>query len=254
MKAGGLDMIAVYIFWIHHEEVEGQWTFQGRRNVSEFFHLAQEVGLKAMARIGPWDHGECRNGGHPDWLLQKKIPLRSNNTAYMGYVEKFYAQLSIQLKGMFWKDGGPIVAVQVDNETKDWRYLLALRDLAIQVGMVPPTFTKTGWPSPDKGYPSDYPMLPFFGGYPDTFWGGGMAPHAQSGSYFFGNSPSAAIARKMPVYFEGTAATMANTEAGGEVGGGRRGGRRDSSARSPWSEGAGAAEAGQHGAKGLPMA
>jgi hypothetical protein len=22
-----------------------------------------------MMRIGPWDHGECRNGGHPDWVL-----------------------------------------------------------------------------------------------------------------------------------------------------------------------------------------
>jgi beta-galactosidase GanA len=115
MKAGGLDMVAVYIFWIHHEEIEGKFTFAGRRNVSQFFHLANEVGLKVLARVGPWDHGECRNGGHPDWLLAKRIPLRTNSTAYMGYVEKFYAQLALQLKGMFWKDGGPIVAVQVDN-------------------------------------------------------------------------------------------------------------------------------------------
>jgi hypothetical protein len=135
MKAGGLDMIAVYVFWIHHEEVEGQWTFGGRRNVSHFFHLAQEVGLKVMARVGPWDHGECRNGGHPDWLLAKKIPLRTNDTAYMGYVEKFYAQLSMQLKGMFWKDGGPIIAVQIDNETRDWEYLLALKDVAVKVSI-----------------------------------------------------------------------------------------------------------------------
>ena len=74
MKAGGLNAIAVYIFWIHHEEIEQQFAFTGRRNVRKFFELVHEVGLKALLRAGPWDHGECRNGGHPDWLLQVTIP------------------------------------------------------------------------------------------------------------------------------------------------------------------------------------
>src|SRR5690348_11144376 len=25
MKAGGIDIVATYVFWIHHEEVEGEW-------------------------------------------------------------------------------------------------------------------------------------------------------------------------------------------------------------------------------------
>ena len=29
MKAGGLDMIAVYVFWIHHEESRGVFNFTG---------------------------------------------------------------------------------------------------------------------------------------------------------------------------------------------------------------------------------
>ena len=85
MKAGGLDMVAVYVFWIHHEELEGEWTFDGRRAIGQFTKLVKEVGgLKMLLRAGPWCHGEARNGGHPDWLLHKakeqKFGLRANNT------------------------------------------------------------------------------------------------------------------------------------------------------------------------------
>ena len=48
-----------------------------------------------------------------------------------------YAALAGELKGLFFKDGGPIWGVQVDNETPDWHYLLALRDAALAVGMTP---------------------------------------------------------------------------------------------------------------------
>jgi len=68
-------------------------------------------------RIGPWDHGECRNGGHPDWVLSAKCgKLRSSDPKYLGCVEGWYTALAAQLKGLYWKDGGPIVISQVDNE------------------------------------------------------------------------------------------------------------------------------------------
>ena len=195
MKAGGLDMVSVYVFWGHHEEVEGAFDFSGRRDVRRFFATAAEVGLKAMARVGPWCHGEARNGGHPDWLLAKAaaqhFKLRANNTAYMGYVGGWYAALAAQLKGAMHGEGGAVVAVQIDNETSDWRFVLALRDLARAAGLSePPLFAKTGWPNPAAGYPADYPMLPYFGGYPDNFWNNAMAENPSSGSYLFGKGPS----------------------------------------------------------------
>lgn len=62
------------------------------------------------------------------------------------------------------QNGGPVVAVQVDNETSDWKYLLALKQLAEQVnstlvpltntwqlGMLPAYYAKTGWPGPGPG-------------------------------------------------------------------------------------------------------
>ena len=52
------------------------------------------------------------------------------------------------------------MSAQVDNETSDWKYLLALRTLAIGLGIRPAFFVKTGWPAPAAGYPVQYPMLP----------------------------------------------------------------------------------------------
>lgn len=71
MKAAGLDIISTYIFWIHHEETEGAFSWEGNLNLGEFIDLCHEKGLEVSLRIGPWAHGECRNGGFPDWLLSK---------------------------------------------------------------------------------------------------------------------------------------------------------------------------------------
>src|SRR5258708_3618962 len=69
MKAGGIDIVASYVFWIHHEEIEGQWDWSGSRDLRRFVELAHEVGLKVIMRVGPWCHGEVRNGGLPDWIV-----------------------------------------------------------------------------------------------------------------------------------------------------------------------------------------
>ena len=166
IRAGGLDVISVYAFWIHHEEEKGTFNWSGRRNISAFLDIANELGLKVLLRMGPWDHGECRNGGHPDWVLNSCGHLRSTDPKYLACVEGWYEALAQQLLGQMWKDGGPIIAVQVDNESRDWKYLLALKMLAEKIGIYPPFFTKTGWPKPNPDYPADYPMLPYYGGYP----------------------------------------------------------------------------------------
>lgn len=52
---------------------------------------------------------------------------------------------------------------KVDNETTDWKYLLALKALALECGMYPAAFTKTGWPQPGPGCPKDLALIPYFG-------------------------------------------------------------------------------------------
>ena len=71
MKAGGVDIISAYVIWIHHEEIENQYDFSGDRNLREFVKSIKDCNSKMLLRIGPWIHGETRNGGFPDWLLKK---------------------------------------------------------------------------------------------------------------------------------------------------------------------------------------
>jgi hypothetical protein len=173
MKAGGVQVVATYIFWIHHEEIEGQFDWTGQRDLRHFVELCKKNGLYVYLRIGPWDHGEARNGGFPDWLLEKKIPLRRNDAEYLKYVSRFYGQIGSQIKGLLWQDGGPILGTQIENEYgltgpgAGAEHLAELKRLAIAAGIDPPLFSVTGWPGHD--YPV-HEVIPVSGGYPDDFW------------------------------------------------------------------------------------
>ena len=117
IKAGGIDIVATYVFWIHHEEVEGQWDWSGRRNLREFVRLAGEVGLKVVVRCGPWCHGEVRNGGLPDWTLNRGgWRVRSQEAGYLDRVRVLYGRIAQQLAGQLWKDGGSVIGIKLDNE------------------------------------------------------------------------------------------------------------------------------------------
>ncbi len=187
MKAGGIHIVSTYIFWIHHEEVEGQFDWSGQRDLRRFVELAAKNGLYVWVRVGPWDHGEVRNGGLPDWL-PAKTKVRQNDPAYLRYVARFYGEIGRQLKGLYWKDGGPIVGVQIENEYhshgpgKGEEHILTLRRMAREAGIDAPFYTVTGWDNADV--PSR-DVVPVFGGYPDGFWYRQLAELAPSPHYFF---------------------------------------------------------------------
>ena len=171
MKAGGIDIVATYIFWIHHEEVEGQFDWSGRRDLRRFVQLCDEVGLKVLVRCGPWCHGEVRNGGLPDWVVaHKDWKLRSTDTNFLAKVQILYGQIATQLQGLLWKDGGPVIAMQVDNEFHGpAAYLMTLKRIARDAGMDVPFYTRTGWPETTTPVPFGE-LLPCFGSYADGFW------------------------------------------------------------------------------------
>jgi beta-galactosidase len=116
MKAGGVNTVATYIFWNIHEEKEGVFNFSGNRDVRKFIDLCAKNKLDVIVRIGPFCHGEIRNGGLPDWLLSKPLSVRSNDPNYLHYVELLYNEIGKQLKGLYFKDGGPIIGIQLENE------------------------------------------------------------------------------------------------------------------------------------------
>ena len=116
MKAGGINMIATYVFWNIHEEKEGKFNWSGDRDLRKFIELCAKNKIMVIVRIGPFDHGEIRNGGIPDWILGKPLTIRTNDPLYLHYVELLYNEIGKQLKNLYYKDGGPIVAVQLENE------------------------------------------------------------------------------------------------------------------------------------------
>lgn len=171
MKAGGLSIVSAYLMWLHTEEVRGVQDFSGNRNVSLFLDTALDVGLMVALRIGPWDHGECRNGGLPDWVVASctgTCRLRENETEFMTMVESWYGGLARHVVGRGWAEGGPVISIQVDNETPNVSYLLALKNMAVALGMRPAFWVKTGWPSPSTPVPYGS-LVPLFGGYVDDF-------------------------------------------------------------------------------------
>jgi beta-galactosidase len=176
MKAGGIDIVSSYVFWIHHEEIEGKFDWTGNKNLREFVSIAGQVGLKVFIRCGPWAHGECRNGGFPDWMMHKGFKLRSNDPAYLAEVTKLYQEIGKQLTGQLWKDGGPVIGIQVENEYGGPSgYMLHLKQIARDAGMDVPLYTRTGWPAPKKVYPPNE-LLPMYGAYPAGFWDRSLLP------------------------------------------------------------------------------
>lgn len=187
MKAGGIEVISTYVFWIHHEEVEGEFVWTGQRDLRRFVQLCAKHGLYVWIRIGPWDHGEVRNGGLPDWLLAKAA-VRQNDPIYLSYVSRFFQQIGDQVKDLFWKDGGPIIGVQLENEYgargpgKGEDHILRLRQIARESGLDAPFYTVTGW---DGAVIPSRDVLPVFGGYPDGFWWRSLSELPPNSNYFF---------------------------------------------------------------------
>ncbi|MBN2129355.1 MAG: beta-galactosidase [Sedimentisphaerales bacterium] len=191
MKAGGIDIVATYVFWIHHEEVRGGYDWGGQRSLRDFLKLCHELGLYAFVRMGPWSHGEVRNGGFPDWLqhpekqttqspaatsgkpgemgalqLVSANKLRTADPDFLKLATAHYAEIAAQMKGLLWKDGGPVIAVQFDNESNDLSYLFALKKIARGLGVDVPFYCMTGW---GQSLPTEE-LIPLYGGYVDGFW------------------------------------------------------------------------------------
>lgn len=170
MKEGGVTIIATYVFWNHIEEQEGIFRWDGQRSLRRFLEACKEEQMPVVLRIGPFCHGEVRNGGIPDWMFSKGCKLRDQNPVFLDYVEKLYRQIFTQIQGLQWKDDGPVMAAQFDNEYRGrGEYLMALKGIAEKVGFSLPFYTRTGWPELTTPVPFGE-MLPLYGDYADGFW------------------------------------------------------------------------------------
>lgn len=182
IKSGGLNVVASYTIWIHHEEEKGQWDFSNNRDLRCFIQYCQQAGLYFFLRIGPWIHGEVRNGGFPDWLIDRPIETRTNDPQYLTYVEQYFKKIYQQCKGLLFKDGGPIIGVQIENEyghaggrsgAQGRAHMQTLKEMLLAIGFDLPYYTATAW---GGTVVIDQETLPVFGGYIDAPWAQTLKP------------------------------------------------------------------------------
>ena len=185
MQAGGIRILATYVFWIHHEEEKGEFDFSKNRDIRRFLEICKKVNMPVWLRIGPWAHGECRNGGFPDWLVEELgdngfgTVARTDSEPYLSYVRNFWQRLSEETKGQMYKDGGAVIGIQLENEychvggpkdkSEGERHIMTLKALARELGFDVPYYTTTSWGGAVSIYNE---TLPVFGGYVDAPWEG----------------------------------------------------------------------------------
>ena len=118
-KAMGLNTVATYVFWNLHEPKPGAYEFSGNADVAGFIRAVQAEGMNVLLRAGPYSCAEWEFGGFPAWLLKDpkmKTALRSNDDAFMVPVARWMKRLAEETAPLLIANGGPIIAVQVENE------------------------------------------------------------------------------------------------------------------------------------------
>uniref|UniRef100_A0A915HFL7 Glycoside hydrolase 35 catalytic domain-containing protein n=1 Tax=Romanomermis culicivorax TaxID=13658 RepID=A0A915HFL7_ROMCU len=137
IRACGLNAVQFYIPWNIHEPRPDEFNFQDENDVVYFLTLCRKYGLDAIVRIGPYTCGEFENGGLPWWLLKFRQPdvrMRRADPRFLYRMSKWYARLMPLLLPLLYKNGGPVISIQIENEYGsrvycDREYTLYLRDL-----------------------------------------------------------------------------------------------------------------------------
>nr|XP_023500943.1 beta-galactosidase-1-like protein 2 isoform X10 [Equus caballus] len=141
MKACGLNTLTTYVPWNLHEPERGRFDFSGNLDLEAFVLTAAEIGLWVILRPGPYICSEIDLGGLPSWLLQDSgMRLRTTYKGFTNAVDLYFDHLMPRVVPLQYKHGGPIIAVQVENEygsyNKDPTYMpyikKALEDRGIE--------------------------------------------------------------------------------------------------------------------------
>lgn len=117
MRAFGLNTVETYVPWNLHEPRPGEFHFDGMLNILKFIEMAADVGLKVIVRPGPYICSEWDFGGLPSWLLKDPgMQIRCSYAPYLEAVDRFFDELLPRLAPLQSTRGGPIIAMQVENE------------------------------------------------------------------------------------------------------------------------------------------
>ncbi|MGA8743757.1 MAG: beta-galactosidase family protein [Terracidiphilus sp.] len=142
-RAMGLNTITTYVFWNIHEPRPGVYDFSGQNDVAEYIREAQQEGLNVILRPGPYVCAEWDLGGFPSWLLKdRSLVLRSTDPKYLAAINGWFTRLAKEISPLLIQNGGPIIAVQVENEYgsfgNDHAYMKAVKSALLKSGLAAP--------------------------------------------------------------------------------------------------------------------
>ncbi|XP_076748475.1 beta-galactosidase-1-like protein 2 isoform X1 [Maylandia zebra] len=150
MKACGLNTLTTYVPWNLHEPERGTFNFQDQLDLKAYVSLAAQLGLWVILRPGPYICAEWDLGGLPSWLLQdEEMQLRTTYPGFVNAVNLYFDKLISVIKPLMFEGGGPIIAVQVENEygsfAKDDKYMPFIKNCLQSRGIKELLMTSDNW-------------------------------------------------------------------------------------------------------------
>ncbi|MFF6883633.1 beta-galactosidase [Streptomyces sp. NPDC012421] len=142
----GLNTVETYVPWNLHQPRPDRFVLDGGLDLPRFLDLAAAEGLHVLLRPGPYICAEWEGGGLPSWLLtEPDIRLRTRDPRFLAAVDDFFRRLLTPLRPYLASRGGPVLAVQVENEYgaygDDTAYLEHIADSLRACGVDVPLFT-----------------------------------------------------------------------------------------------------------------
>lgn len=130
-----------------------------------------------IVRPGPYVCAEWELGGYPAWLLaDPAMVLRSTEKTFTGPAERWLNRLGQELGPLLSSRGGPVIAIQVENEygsfDRDQAYMTWQRDALVRAGLAGAyLYTADGGAQLPAGTLADLPAVVNFGtgGAEDSF-------------------------------------------------------------------------------------
>jgi beta-galactosidase len=168
-KAMGLNAVTTYVFWNAHEPRPGVYDFSGNLDIAEFIREAQQEGLYVILRPGPYSCAEWEFGGFPSWLLKDPaMVVRSRNPQFLAAARAWLLRLGREVAPLQIGNGGPIIAVQVENEYgsygDDHAYMQDIRQMLVDAGFTrAQLYTADGAEELPRGSLPDLPAAINFG-------------------------------------------------------------------------------------------
>ena len=117
LKQCGFNTVETYTCWNLHEPREGEFDFSGILDLARFLETASRLGLYVILRPGPYICAEWDMGGLPSWLLTyPHIHVRCHDELFLSKIRRYYNKLFSVIRPYLGKNGGCIIAMQVENE------------------------------------------------------------------------------------------------------------------------------------------